>query len=248
MEATPIEAPTIRSPARSSSELDLVRERDRHGRRPAARRASSLGRPPLRRAARSSRPAGCAAARACGSCRSGRPTTPALDIVGRADRPMTERAAPILLVEDDESLRRILARHLRGQGYRVERGRARPRTPTAAARRRPAARRSSCSTSTCPATPAGTSCAGPRSRPPARRPSSSPARRRSARSGWPSSASPATCPSRSRSRRSSRPSSACSHPEEGRRSDDRPADPPDHRRLRRWRFAGYLALCDRVRG
>jgi CheY-like chemotaxis protein len=27
---------------------------------------------------------------------------------------------PILLVEDDESLRRILARHLRGEGYRVE--------------------------------------------------------------------------------------------------------------------------------
>jgi DNA-binding response OmpR family regulator len=28
--------------------------------------------------------------------------------------------APLLLVEDDESLRRILARHLRGQGYTVE--------------------------------------------------------------------------------------------------------------------------------
>jgi DNA-binding response OmpR family regulator len=27
---------------------------------------------------------------------------------------------PILLVEDDESLRRILARHLRGEGYRVD--------------------------------------------------------------------------------------------------------------------------------
>ena len=29
-------------------------------------------------------------------------------------------AAPLLLVEDDESLRRIVARHLRGQGYVVE--------------------------------------------------------------------------------------------------------------------------------
>jgi DNA-binding response OmpR family regulator len=31
---------------------------------------------------------------------------------------------PILLVEDDESLRRILARHLRGEGYRVEEARS----------------------------------------------------------------------------------------------------------------------------
>jgi DNA-binding response OmpR family regulator len=33
---------------------------------------------------------------------------------------MRERAATILLVEDDESLRRIIARHLRGRGFRVE--------------------------------------------------------------------------------------------------------------------------------
>ncbi len=33
---------------------------------------------------------------------------------------MTERHATLLLIEDDESLRRILARHLRGKGYRVE--------------------------------------------------------------------------------------------------------------------------------
>lgn len=33
---------------------------------------------------------------------------------------MTDPAALILLVEDDESLRRILVRHLRGKGFRVE--------------------------------------------------------------------------------------------------------------------------------
>jgi DNA-binding response OmpR family regulator len=33
---------------------------------------------------------------------------------------MTESAGTILLIEDDESLRRILARHLRALGYRVE--------------------------------------------------------------------------------------------------------------------------------
>lgn len=33
---------------------------------------------------------------------------------------MTPSNAPILLVEDDESLRRIVARHLRGQGYTLE--------------------------------------------------------------------------------------------------------------------------------
>ena len=33
---------------------------------------------------------------------------------------MAERHPPILMVEDDESLRRILARHLRSRGYRVE--------------------------------------------------------------------------------------------------------------------------------
>lgn len=33
---------------------------------------------------------------------------------------MTERAASILLVEDDESLRQILVRHLRSNGYAVE--------------------------------------------------------------------------------------------------------------------------------
>ncbi|HSW41870.1 MAG TPA: response regulator [Patescibacteria group bacterium] len=34
---------------------------------------------------------------------------------------MTDRAsAPVLLVEDDESLRRIVARHLRSQGFVVE--------------------------------------------------------------------------------------------------------------------------------
>ena len=32
---------------------------------------------------------------------------------------MPEPAAPVLLVEDDESLRRILARHLRGLGHEV---------------------------------------------------------------------------------------------------------------------------------
>jgi DNA-binding response OmpR family regulator len=33
---------------------------------------------------------------------------------------VTERAAQVLLVEDDESLRRILARHLRSHGYDVD--------------------------------------------------------------------------------------------------------------------------------
>lgn len=33
---------------------------------------------------------------------------------------MTSHAAPVLLVEDDESLRRILARHLRAHGFDVE--------------------------------------------------------------------------------------------------------------------------------
>ena len=33
---------------------------------------------------------------------------------------MTARAARILLVEDDESLRRILARHLRSRGYELD--------------------------------------------------------------------------------------------------------------------------------
>jgi DNA-binding response OmpR family regulator len=33
---------------------------------------------------------------------------------------MTGKPAPLLIVEDDESLRRILSRHLRGQGYVVE--------------------------------------------------------------------------------------------------------------------------------
>jgi DNA-binding response OmpR family regulator len=33
---------------------------------------------------------------------------------------MTDNAATILLVEDDEGLRSILARHLRHEGYRVE--------------------------------------------------------------------------------------------------------------------------------
>jgi DNA-binding response OmpR family regulator len=33
---------------------------------------------------------------------------------------MTPDERPILLVEDDESLRQVLARHLRGQGFRVE--------------------------------------------------------------------------------------------------------------------------------
>lgn len=33
---------------------------------------------------------------------------------------MTERDASLLLVEDDESLRSILARHLRSEGFRVE--------------------------------------------------------------------------------------------------------------------------------
>ena len=33
---------------------------------------------------------------------------------------MTVPEASILLVEDDESLRRVVSRHLRGQGYRVE--------------------------------------------------------------------------------------------------------------------------------
>jgi DNA-binding response OmpR family regulator len=33
---------------------------------------------------------------------------------------VTERATQVLLVEDDESLRRILARHLRSQGYDVD--------------------------------------------------------------------------------------------------------------------------------
>ena len=33
---------------------------------------------------------------------------------------MTERAPQVLLVEDDESLRRILARHLRSHGYDVD--------------------------------------------------------------------------------------------------------------------------------
>jgi DNA-binding response OmpR family regulator len=33
---------------------------------------------------------------------------------------MSEAGAPVLLVEDDESLRRILARHLRGLGYLVD--------------------------------------------------------------------------------------------------------------------------------
>lgn len=33
---------------------------------------------------------------------------------------MTESDASVLLVEDDESLRRILARHLRSEGYRVD--------------------------------------------------------------------------------------------------------------------------------
>lgn len=33
---------------------------------------------------------------------------------------MTGQAGTVLLVEDDESLRRILAKHLRARGYRVE--------------------------------------------------------------------------------------------------------------------------------
>lgn len=33
---------------------------------------------------------------------------------------MTDRSAPLLLIEDDESLRRILTRHLRGRGFVVD--------------------------------------------------------------------------------------------------------------------------------
>ena len=33
---------------------------------------------------------------------------------------MTDRRASLLIVEDDESLRRIVSRHLRGQGYVVD--------------------------------------------------------------------------------------------------------------------------------
>src|SRR5262245_5660038 len=33
---------------------------------------------------------------------------------------MTPEKGPVLIVEDDDSLRRIIARHLRGQGYVVE--------------------------------------------------------------------------------------------------------------------------------
>ena len=33
---------------------------------------------------------------------------------------MTERAAQVLLIEDDETLRQILARHLRAHGYDVD--------------------------------------------------------------------------------------------------------------------------------
>ena len=83
---------------------------------------------------------------ASGSCRCGRADEAGARHRGRAGRRMTDAsAASLLIVEDDESLRRIVARHLRGQGYAVDEagvgrgGRGRPG-------RRAAARRSSCST------------------------------------------------------------------------------------------------------
>ena len=106
---------------------------------------------------------------------------------------------------------------------------------------------SSCSTSTCPATPAGPSCAAT-----ALAAAGSPpvvvasAMTVSPAPACASSASPAICPSPSRSRRCVRPSSGCS-PKESDDADDRPPDPPDRRSSCVLAFAGYLALCDRVR-
>ena len=144
------------------------------------------------------------------------------------DRPMT---AVLLIVEDDESLRRIVARHLRAQGYAVERGRL-----GRGGRRR--ARRRACG----PALvlldlnlPGDTGwdllrepALAPPGRPPVvitQRDDRQPAAARRVRRA------PATCPSPSRSRRSSRPIERVLDPEETQAtSHDRPADPPDRRR------------------
>ncbi len=70
---------------------------------------------------------------------------------------MTARHVHVLLVEDDEGLRPILARHLAAKGFRVaEAASAEDATAQLADGLRPA---SCCWTSTCPATPGGTSCA-----------------------------------------------------------------------------------------
>ena len=100
---------------------------------------------------------------------------------------MTEPDARLLIVEDDESLRLIVARHLRSLGYRVAEA-ASAEARGRGARRRPASRRRDPRPE-----PAGRHRLGPAPRPGAgrrrpRRPWSSRAPPRSARSGSTSSA------------------------------------------------------------
>ena len=149
---------------------------------------------------------------ASGSSRCGCPTTPA-PTSRSSGSAMPDRSRRVLIVEDDESLRRIVARHLRGPGLRAS---TRPSAEAAVdgARRRPAPRPRAPGPE-----PARRHRLGPAPRPGAR------GRRLAARGhherddGQPEAArrvrrAPATCPSRSRSRPWSRRSSGSSHPEE----------------------------------
>ena len=87
----------------------------------------------------------------------------------------------------------LLSAHLRARGYRVTVAPT-AESATGAPGRTAFARTSCCSTSTCPARPAGPSCGARRSRRPADHRSSSPARCRSVRPGCASSASPGYLP------------------------------------------------------
>ena len=75
---------------------------------------------------------------------------------------MTDPSPLVLLVEDDENLCAVITRFLRSRGYR-DGGRAVCGGGRASSCAAAFDRDSSCSTSTCPVTPAGTSCAATRS-------------------------------------------------------------------------------------